>query len=138
MSNQSSWVGVDLDGTLAVYDGWKGINHIGRPVLRVMTYVKQLLAYGVDVRIFTARCQEGQEAIDYINLWTVKTFGQVLPVTDRKDFGMVMMIDDRAFRVNANEGTPGDSTLPLPKQIAKDIVWHWSVDNPHSPTFVEK
>jgi len=25
------WVGVDLDGTLAHYDGWKGADHIGEP-----------------------------------------------------------------------------------------------------------
>jgi hypothetical protein len=26
------WIGVDLDGTLAHYDGWKGIDHIGEPI----------------------------------------------------------------------------------------------------------
>ena len=26
------WYGFDLDGTLAKYDGWKGIDHIGEPV----------------------------------------------------------------------------------------------------------
>src|SRR5262245_48902352 len=26
------WIGVDLDGTLAEYHGWKGIEHIDRPV----------------------------------------------------------------------------------------------------------
>lgn len=26
------WLGVDLDGTLAVYDKWRGIEHIGAPI----------------------------------------------------------------------------------------------------------
>lgn len=26
------WIGVDLDGTLAEYHGWKGVDHIGPPV----------------------------------------------------------------------------------------------------------
>lgn len=28
----SGWIGVDLDGTLAVYDEWRGVSHIGAPV----------------------------------------------------------------------------------------------------------
>jgi len=24
-----SWIGVDLDGTLATYDMWRGLDHIG-------------------------------------------------------------------------------------------------------------
>ena len=31
MSN-GDWVGVDLDGTLAHWDGWKGVEHIGEPI----------------------------------------------------------------------------------------------------------
>ena len=30
----SGWIGVDLDGTLARYDGWRGIDHIGEPMPR--------------------------------------------------------------------------------------------------------
>ncbi len=33
MSNSNSgWIGVDLDGTLAHYEGWNGANHIGEPL----------------------------------------------------------------------------------------------------------
>jgi hypothetical protein len=28
----SGWVGVDLDGRLARYDGWQGASHIGEPI----------------------------------------------------------------------------------------------------------
>ena len=26
------WIGFDLDGTLAEYNGWEGIEHIGKPI----------------------------------------------------------------------------------------------------------
>ena len=28
----SGWIGVDLDGTLATYEEWRGLEHIGDPV----------------------------------------------------------------------------------------------------------
>lgn len=30
------WIAVDLDGTLAEYDGWKGSAHIGNPVPKMV------------------------------------------------------------------------------------------------------
>jgi len=35
------WIGVDLDGTLAVYDGWRGPEHIGPPVPAMVERVKR-------------------------------------------------------------------------------------------------
>lgn len=51
----SGWIGVDLDGTLAMYDGFKGPEHIGDPVPKMLERVKKWLAEGREVRIFTAR-----------------------------------------------------------------------------------
>src|SRR5690349_18780615 len=64
----SGWIGVDLDGTLAEYHGWKGVEHIGPPIPEMVARVKQWLAEGRDVRIFTARCSEGDQggALTYI------------------------------------------------------------------------
>lgn len=31
------WIGVDLDGTLAEYTGWKGVEHIGEPITPICT-----------------------------------------------------------------------------------------------------
>lgn len=98
------WVGVDLDGTLAVYDGWKGIEHIGEPVQPVVDLVKKLLDRGIEVRIMTARCEEGQQAMSWVMHWAYKVFGKWLVVTDRKDFGMIALIDDRALPVERNTG----------------------------------
>ncbi len=52
----SGWIGVDLDGTLAHYDGWAGPESIGEPIPLMMARVREWLALGREVRIFTARC----------------------------------------------------------------------------------
>lgn len=49
------WYGFDLDGTLAKYDGWKGIDHIGEPVKPMVDLIKRMRAEGKVVKIMTAR-----------------------------------------------------------------------------------
>lgn len=97
------WIGVDLDGTLAHYDKWRGAEHIGEPILPMVRRVQQWLDEGKDVRIFTARAHEPGQ-IPYVEKWCVEVFGRVLPVTNTKDFGMVMLWDDRCVRVVLNTG----------------------------------
>ena len=46
---------MDLDGTLAHYEGWNGVNHIGAPLAPMVERVKKWLAAGKTVKIFTAR-----------------------------------------------------------------------------------
>jgi hypothetical protein len=57
------WIGVDLDGTLAYYDHWRGAEHIGEPIPAMLERVKRWLADGKDVRIFTARVDAGTVAV---------------------------------------------------------------------------
>lgn len=119
----SGWIGVDLDGTLAHYDGWVSEKHIGDPVPAMLFRVKKWLADGKDVRIFTARVDGGQVAIlagdplgtkfqdvdavrRVIEDWCLLHIGQVIPVTNKKDYGMIELWDDRAIRVQANHGEP--------------------------------
>lgn len=41
MNNENlGWIGVDLDGTLAVYKGWNGPEHIGEPIPIMIDRVK--------------------------------------------------------------------------------------------------
>lgn len=105
MSNQG-WIGVDLDGTLARYDGWRGIEHIGEPVPAMVDRVKAWLAEGRDVRIFTARVSgdDAAKAADFIFDWCVVHIGQPLAITNQKDFAMVELWDDRAVQVEINTG----------------------------------
>ena len=53
--NGKGWYGFDLDGTLAKYDGWKGIDHIGEPVKPMVDLIKKMHAEGKVVKIMTAR-----------------------------------------------------------------------------------
>lgn len=114
MSNKdtigSKWIGVDLDGTLAHYDGWKGMAHIGQPIPAMLERVKKWLSEGKDVRIFTARVcpQQTEEDLDTalrtITHWSFKHIGAQLPITCIKDFGMVELWDDRCVQVIPNTG----------------------------------
>lgn len=119
----NGWIGVDLDGTLAEYHGWVSEEHIGQPVPAMAERVRVWLADGRDVRIFTARVDGGEVALSMGNSageafrdvdriraiiqdWTFQHFGVRLPVTNRKDYGMVELWDDRCVRVKANTGEP--------------------------------
>ena len=116
-----TWVGVDLDGTLAVSHGFKGLGVIGKPVKRMMRRVKRMLREGKDVRIFTARAASGLRAVRVVEEWCEEHVGRRLPVTCRKDPGMKKLIDDRAEAIKKNTGLrkavavagrPGVSLMP--------------------------
>ena len=36
VDKSKAWIGTDLDGTLAKYDGWKGWQHIGDPIPKMV------------------------------------------------------------------------------------------------------
>jgi hypothetical protein len=46
---------VDLDGVLAAYDRWHGIEHIGEPLAGAVDFTRQLRSLGVKVVIHTTR-----------------------------------------------------------------------------------
>ena len=49
------WIGFDLDGTLAKYDGWHGLDHIGEPIEAIVRLAKKFHAEGKRIKILTAR-----------------------------------------------------------------------------------
>lgn len=98
-----SWIGVDLDGTLAYYDGWRGMEHIGDPIPVMMARVIAWHNNGTEVRIVTARAKY-PTAQKVIGEWCQKHLGFTLPITDKKDFGMITLWDDRCVRVEKNTG----------------------------------
>jgi len=108
--NNKSWIGVDLDGTLAYYDRWNGVDQIANPVPLMLERVKEWLKNGVRVKIMTARVSEPQdgysveEITSIIQDWCEFHIGERLEVTCRKDFRMVELWDDRAVRVERNTG----------------------------------
>jgi hypothetical protein len=118
----SGWIGVDLDGTLAEYNGWRG-GEVGEPIKLMADRVKLWLSEGHDVRIMTARVAEtglrnhvgGVDDTTFANVqraviqdWTEKHFGVRLAVTATKDFGMVELWDDRCVQVLPNTGIRAD------------------------------
>lgn len=48
---------VDLDGVLAQYDRWKGVDHIGDPVPGALDFAKKLARVS-EITIFTSRCAQ--------------------------------------------------------------------------------
>lgn len=106
--SHTGWIAVDLDSTLAVYEGWHGIDHIGDPVPAMVARVKAWLDEGKDVRIFTARVSrhgfESTMARNVIEQWCKEHIGRILPVTHEKDFGMIELWDDRCRQVEPNTG----------------------------------
>lgn len=107
------WIGVDFDGTLAHYEGWKGPEHLGEPVPAMVNRVKDWLEQGITVRVFTARVshdgtaeRQQQAAVStlLIQAWCLKHIGSVLPITNEKDYQMWELWDDRAVQVVKNTG----------------------------------
>lgn len=113
------WIAVDFDGTLAQYDGWKSEEILGEPIPKMLERVKNWLAEGKTVKIFTARVgasnivnKDGQRddaafaerQRAYIRAWCLKHIGQELEVTAVKDLQMIELWDDRAVGVETNTG----------------------------------
>jgi len=97
------WIGVDLDGTLAKYDGWKGPDSVGEPVPEMLERVKAWIAEGKTVKIFTARACI-PEQIAPVQAWLEKHGLGGLEVTNVKDFAMIELWDDRCVPVEMNTG----------------------------------
>lgn len=118
-----TWIGVDLDGTLAHYDGWKGPEHIGPPIAPMVDRVRGWLAEGLEVRVFTSRMSNRRDTVQAVRehlafvraleLWCVEHIGQPLRATCLKDDGMVELWDDRAVGVEFNTGAVRDGVRPV-------------------------
>ena len=117
----NGWIGVDLDGTLAVYEPGDGVYHtdgkvkIGPPVQVMVRRVKWWLHQGYRIKIMTARVcglyskneadiVDGTMQSKAIEAWCLEHLGRVLEVTALKDFHMKELYDDRAYNVVRNQG----------------------------------
>lgn len=121
------WYGFDLDGTLAKYDGWKGIDNIGEPVKPMVELIKRMHDEGKVVKIMTARIAphkledgtvgesyitvpDGEKgatrnyAHQFINDWCHFNLGFLPEIVYQKDHLMLELYDDRVKQVVPNEG----------------------------------
>lgn len=106
-----SWIGVDFDGTLAIYNGHSSSVDLGPPVPAMVEQVKKWIANGMTVKVFTARMTDipgnpVEEIRKAMEDWTEKHIGTRLEITNVKDYGMVELWDDRAVGVLFNKGIP--------------------------------
>lgn len=105
MPDGDPWIGVDLDGTLAEYDGWLGDTVIGEPIKAMVDRVRDWIHQGIEVRIFTARAHNMSTAARRaIENWCALHIGHVLQITCTKDALMMALYDDKAYHVVENTG----------------------------------
>ena len=98
-----AWIGVDLDGTLARAEHWQGMESIGEPVPAMMRRVRAWVDKGLTVKVVTARAGD-PAGLAATQAWLARHGLTGIEVTDRKDFGMVELWDDRAIQVVHNTG----------------------------------
>ena len=101
--HREPWIGVDLDGTLAESGRWLSMSHIGPPVPLMLRRVKAWLEKGLRVKIMTARAGS-EEGLAATKQWLTDNGLPNLEVTDKKDFDMIELWDDRAIQVVHNTG----------------------------------
>jgi hypothetical protein len=112
---------VDLDGTLAHYDGWKGEEHIGDPIPEMVNKIKQDHSEGYRLKIFTARVCNHVHWVSLIDNKDLKrNYSIVLewlkkhniiqfldknePIAITKNWEVVEIWDDRAKQIELNTG----------------------------------
>lgn len=115
--DKRGWIGVDLDGTLALEtkEKWSPYR-IGYPIWPMVDRVQRWLDDGMRVKIMTARAADldwntlhssvaEQKAI--IQDWLeTECHLPRLEVTCQKDYMMIELWDDRAVQVERNTGEP--------------------------------
>ncbi|WP_244154254.1 hypothetical protein [Desulfospira joergensenii] len=97
------WIGVDLDGTLAVYDNSSSLDTVGEPVPAMVALVRKMINNGIRVKIFTARAVD-PEQLPIIRKWLKTHQLPELEITNIKDYHMLKLYDDRAVQVEKNTG----------------------------------
>ncbi len=105
--SKSGWIAVDLDGTLAYYDGFKGPDIIGEPIPEMVERVLRWVAEDRKVVIFTARMShpdDGDECAEAVKRWLKQHGLPDLEVTCTKDYRILEFWDDRAVQVETNTG----------------------------------
>lgn len=121
------WYGFDLDGTLAKYDKWEGIDRIGEPIKPMVDLIKRMHDEGKVVKILTARIAphkledgavgesyitipDGEGGVtrtyahQFINDWCHFNLGFIPEIVYQKDHLMLELYDDRVKQVVPNEG----------------------------------
>jgi hypothetical protein len=114
-------IAVDLDGTIVTWSQWVKWNHFGKPILPMVDRIRNWLADGHEVWIFTARMYEPvpgsrhtcktsgemfttHDMANAIGDLTEKVVGTRLPATCQKHWDFDEFWDDKAVQVLSNTG----------------------------------
>jgi len=106
--DEEGWIGVDLDGTLAKYTGYKGATKIGEPVPKMVARIRRWVGHGKKVKIFTARADD-EKSVNAIKKWLKDNELPDLEITNLKDHHMIELWDDKAVSVKKNTGEVKES-----------------------------
>ena len=105
-------IALDFDKTLAYHKSEWGVSRVGEPIAPMVERVKDWLAKGYGVTIFTVRMNrtgpELQQQIDMIDEFLVKVGLPILPKTAVKQRHFSHFVDDRAYHVEPNSGIISD------------------------------
>lgn len=111
MLNGKMHIAVDLDRTLAYYDGWRGPLHIGHPIPAMVRCVQEHLMKGDTVTIFSARIHDdpktgvtADQIKTAISDWSENAVGVRLDATNIKLHTFDRIYDDIAIQVVPNKG----------------------------------
>lgn len=97
---------IDFDGTLATQKTNEYQREIGEPISPMIDLVNEWITKGHKVTIFTARASKWADNFEKmdIEMFCVKHFGKILPITAIKEHGIDFFIDDRAIKCEKNTG----------------------------------
>lgn len=123
----SRCIGCDLDGTLAEHQSGDiarhGPMHIGAPIPSTLRRVQQALAQGHDVWIFTARVSpehgDTTAIVEAIVAWCLQHVGRRLEITAIKLARFDEIWDDKAVRIQKNQGATGFTIETLWHQLGR-------------------
>ena len=131
------WVGFDIDATLAKYNGWKGLEHIGDPIPAMVLAIKQMHDAGKKVKIFTARVADKEDAAEarkVIESWCEKHLGFKPEITNVKDSLMEFCFDDRNVQIIPNEGVSVEEAFNDAIDIIKSLTNNFQECRGNLPT----
>lgn len=115
---------VDLDGVLAFYDSWKGVDHIGEPRPGAVDFTRALSIIA-DVVIYTTRCNEEMNRperahllVNRVKAWLDKHGFQYADIYAGQGKPIAAAyIDDRAIAVPENLVWDSTTTFDILVQV---------------------
>lgn len=117
---RAATIAIDLDGTLAQYDGWRGPLVIGNPIPGATHFVRALREQGWRIVIHSARFAIGPEAAEAVENWLARWgFGPgiELHVGPGKPVAAAY-VDDRALYLRPQRETAGLSYVAALERLA--------------------